>query len=1031
MRTTYPLFIVLSLLAALAANPATAKESPLDFLHLMQDDYPDIAVDYLNQLKADPSNAPKEIMDLWDLEMSRSMKKAAAFAYSPAQARQWTEESKALLEKFIKANPGLPEAIQEAARWAEQQAMEGQYKILRATYVSDKAEKAQLLADARKIFEDIRPQFEKALNASINLQKSLTPKTSPKKVIEAITMVGENRLTVAMVDFYLAQTQEEGARRTEALNKSIKDFDGIYQDFREKQNIGEAFIGWKAHFFHGRILQELGNFKDAKDIYEEVVSCDERNIEEMDESRTAVRTRALRRTGMEGFFADVEQYFLQTLCQLDKKEYLEEVERWRSVHKANSEKCFGFQALTLEYARNALAMTAQSKEETKEKAKKKALSLLNEMAKIASPYQQDAVKLRRELNPNIGTSEAGFEDAVVDGKAAWDDKKWAEAAECFEKALAAAAKNPKTDKQRLAEVQNTLVACYHNMALDLYRAKKVDEAIAMAKKALKGPFLHTKAAPGLAVFMLNAQYYQYLAALDGTDAEKRDTLLAKVTTSAKAILSIKDWASKEEGDSARIILLRLAMAKDNMAEADKILSEINPSSKEYPKALMVMGFAHWFKYKMAKKHLAPEEAQMKADKEAKAPIDKAKLAALQKAQDARDEDRKQALDTTEKAVKALDTPRTADAPLPEGLRDLQLLLAEIYSEGQDFKQAWSLYKVLIDGMLKGSNNPFDDEALRETALRIFDGGSQACLQLGEVESVAEIGPKFVELAPDQAQINLRLLSFAKGLDNLRKRVMESETTAPAGHSEGGAKLKAVIDLEEKIMISLSKRENITSASLIWIVRTVNNLGTDDAKAAAAELIEKIVAQSKADKTFYDEVQKALPSLQSLGALIEAERKNFAKAQELILGLIKTYPRALEPRVSEARILTEWARSKDSSKYAEAIGKWDSLREKLERISKNTPAGKLDPKYEVILNEAECFFLWAQKMNNKDEGKEYAKKAMGLLNPYLSLDPHIQAPEEEYKELSIKYYRLGGKLAEFLGVQRPVRPAKVKRPATGK
>ena len=413
---------------------------------------------------------------------------------------------------------------------------------------------------------------------------------------------------------------------------------------------------------------------------------------------------------MEGFFADVEQYFLQTLYQLDKKEYLEEVERWRSVHKVNSEKCFGFQALTLEYARNALAMTAQSKEETKEKAKKKALSLLNEMANVASPYQQDAIKLRREINPNIGTGEAGFEDAVVDGKAAWGERKWAEAAESFEKALAAAAKNPKTDKQGLAEAQNYLVACYHNMALELYKNKKIDEAIAMAKKALKGPFLQTKAAPGIAVFMLNAQYYQYLAAADGTDTGKRDTLFAKVATSAKAILSIKDWASKEEGDSARIILLRLAMAKDNITEADKILSEINPSSREYPRALMVMGFAHWFKYKTAKKQLEAEEAQMKEDKAAKTSIDKAKLAALQKAQDARDEDRKQAVDATEKAVKALDTLRTANAPLPEGLRDCQLLLAEIYSEGQDFKQAWSLYKALIDGMLKGSKNPFGDDA---------------------------------------------------------------------------------------------------------------------------------------------------------------------------------------------------------------------------------------------------------------------------------------------------------------------------------
>ena len=58
------------------------------------------------------------------------------------------------------------------------------------------------------------------------------------------------------------------------------------------------------------------------------------------------------------------------------------------------------------------------------------------------------------------------------------------------------------------------------------------------------------------------------------------------------------------------MLLRLALAQDNMAEADKVLSEINPTSKEYPKALTVMGFAHWFKYRTAKK-------QIEADKNVK------------------------------------------------------------------------------------------------------------------------------------------------------------------------------------------------------------------------------------------------------------------------------------------------------------------------------------------------------------------------------------------------------------------------------
>ena len=40
---------------------------------MQKDGFADIAIDYLNDLKNDP-NAPPEIMQLWDLEMSKSMR---------------------------------------------------------------------------------------------------------------------------------------------------------------------------------------------------------------------------------------------------------------------------------------------------------------------------------------------------------------------------------------------------------------------------------------------------------------------------------------------------------------------------------------------------------------------------------------------------------------------------------------------------------------------------------------------------------------------------------------------------------------------------------------------------------------------------------------------------------------------------------------------------------------------------------------------------------------------------------------------
>ncbi len=300
MRTTLSLFSVLAFLSALAIRPAAA-EDPLEFLHVLQKDgYADVAIDYLDQMKSDPST-PKEIMDLWDLEMSRSKKEAAkpAYGYSDAKVQQLTKESKELLEQFVKAYPDRPEAIEEAAKWSEERASEAQYLVLRATYSANKEEKAKLLADAREIFEAIRPGFVAAYTAAVKLQDSLPPKATARRRENAAISVGEDRLNVAMVDFYLAQTLEDGPQRTEVLTKSIKEFDAIYQDYRE------AFLGWKAHFFHGRILQELGQTGDAKDIYEEVAACDERNIEDVGESKQTARLKALKRTGLEDFFADV------------------------------------------------------------------------------------------------------------------------------------------------------------------------------------------------------------------------------------------------------------------------------------------------------------------------------------------------------------------------------------------------------------------------------------------------------------------------------------------------------------------------------------------------------------------------------------------------------------------------------------------------------------------------------------------------------------------------------------------------------
>jgi hypothetical protein len=998
MRTTCTFFSILAILSVWAASPASAKDDPLEFIHLMQrEGYADVAIDYLNQLKADP-NAPKEVGDVWDLEMAKSKKQAVADgqAYNDAQAKQWLDESKALIEKFVKDNPDRPEAIQEAAKWLEDKGREAQYDVQKAGFATDPAEKKKLLAEARKLFAEIRPKFVDALKSSIKLRDSLPPKSARMNAKtlarhETITfMVGENRLMVAMIDFYLAYTEEASSQRGAALTKCAKEFDDIFQDFRD------VFLGSRAHFWQGRTILELGQFQEARDILEEVAARDPRNIEDVGDTKNPIAARAMakKKTGLEDFFADVQQYYLQSLFKVNKKDYMEEVKTWRLKHKPNSENCAGYQALTMDYVKHCLEFAKTAKDPAI--YKKAALQLLNEMAKIPSPYQEAAIKLRGELNPN-SKQEMGFDEAVINGDSAVEKQKWKEAIEAYEKALAVA--GPKIEKERLAAVKDVMIGCYHRLAAQYYHENKVSEALETANKGFAPEFRQAKTAPALAVYLLNVASYQYQLAADDTEEHKtaKSKLLETLTTAAKDI--IKFWPSQEEADAARIVLMRLAQAQGNMSEADRILNEINPGSKEYPNALIEIGYLHWSKYLDAKK-------KGESDKNAVA---------------RRDDDRKQAVTFVEKAVEAMNTNR--QGPMPEALRKARMFLAKIYSEGEDFKHAASLYKPLIDDIAKDTSKPFDEVAF----LQILYGAGTAFLKLGDMDNAAYLGTKFIALGPDQAQINDAILNFALSLEQIRKEALaESDSADAAVQAAAKAKAASLTELEETMLVDLAKREKLSCRSMVSMVRTASNLKTDGGNKTAGELIEKIFELGNQKQEFDEELKrlKAAAFLNSLGAKLQADGGHYEKAVERIKALLDQYPNALAPMVTEAQIYTDWA-GKDSTKYGDAILKWDSLRKKLERIKPQGGSKQVDPKYEVIVNEAECFYRMYLKTNNKPD----AKKGYDLLLPYLNLDPNIRTPRDEYRETSIRYYQVAGKIADKLSIQRPVRP-KVK-PAPSK
>ncbi len=104
---------------ALAAASTVADEQPLRFVHALQENgYGDMAVIYLKMLEQQP-DLPSEVRDVWDLEMAKSLKAAAAAAFDAKDYEALMAESQKHLAKFIKERSNHPEAMTAMASWAD------------------------------------------------------------------------------------------------------------------------------------------------------------------------------------------------------------------------------------------------------------------------------------------------------------------------------------------------------------------------------------------------------------------------------------------------------------------------------------------------------------------------------------------------------------------------------------------------------------------------------------------------------------------------------------------------------------------------------------------------------------------------------------------------------------------------------------------------------------------------------------------------------------------------------------------------
>jgi len=479
MKTISPVAgALLSIVLTLAAAAAKAGDPPLPFVHALQENgYGDVAVEYLKMLQRQP-DLPAEVRDVWDLEMARSLKTAAASAFDAKDYEALMAESQTYLAKFIKEQANHPEAMTAIASWADfvmKRALEA-LRQAKTVEAKDKKSYEKLVADARAGLNDARDKFQQSQKKFLARLAELPPpkpanKRANRAEVEARQRVEvslhEAQFQLALIDYYLAQTylDPKSADRTAGLKKAAQGFDDLYQ-----LNRGSV-VGLYAHMWHGKTAEELGDLQTALDIYDEVLA----NAPEPTERNA--------NTGLEPLFTQVERFRLMIVQKQKPLQFLPEATAWLKDYQ-RLKQTEGYQGIALDVARAMLDKAGSASSPKKSEMMGSLLKTVTECAKIRSPYQQELVLLRREILAAAGRDAQvnSFDEAVALGDSAVASADWSSALDAYGKALELAEKTKLKNPTGIAAVREAMGRVRLMLARDLFNKGKLDECVKMAGK---------------------------------------------------------------------------------------------------------------------------------------------------------------------------------------------------------------------------------------------------------------------------------------------------------------------------------------------------------------------------------------------------------------------------------------------------------------------------------------------------------------------------------------------------------------------
>ncbi len=560
--------LILLAVTTVPSPQSFAGERYLEFLRALRNrGYSDMAVYYARQLRARRAELPSDVAAKLDLEYADVLVDAARVAPQD-EANQLLDEAAQILSEYAREHEGTLDALDAALRLATLEMERGNTAVARAKATGNQ----QLLATARRHFAAARQTLEQLVEQARALERRAREQKTRRseQADQARALQHLARLNHALTYYYEALTYDERQQqRTRLLLRAAQLFDALYQENRLTLTVATLY----AHLWHGRCYQEMGQFRDAIDIYDEVLVAEPPVAENLSPAEAELFTKA---------------YLFRLEC-MEKLGQIREivehevygVEQWLRSHRA-LRNTSGYAQVQLIAAKVYMTLARNERQENrKRRLLQTALELLREASTIAGPHQAEAVQLTRSLELELrgGTTEPRtWDEAIALGNIALNTKDWSGAIAYYEKAFQLPQRG--ISPQEKATIRYRLAYAYYQKG-DPVTASRLAQQI--LRDSPQSPV-----AVDAATLALYGQYAQLRAARAPAE---RDAQFRTLENLAQQVLAL--WPDEPVADLARYLLGLAYWQRGEPETAAQYLGAVRPEFPDYPRSLLYAAQALW------------------------------------------------------------------------------------------------------------------------------------------------------------------------------------------------------------------------------------------------------------------------------------------------------------------------------------------------------------------------------------------------------------------------------------------------------